>query len=93
MDSGDEKIDRRTYTAPQLMHTFLYARGTAGEEVRTGATSRSKPLEKKRRCEHRSVSRHRASPHAVMDVSVGLSYVAKGFRIRQVGCHIHIIGW
>ena len=69
VDSSDEKIDRRTYTAPIAHIHPLYARGIVREEVRTGARSTSTLLEEIMRCEHGSVSRHRGSPHTVMDVS------------------------
>jgi hypothetical protein len=45
VDSSDEKIDRGSYVSPSAHANVLYARRTAGEDVRTGATSSFKLLE------------------------------------------------
>ena len=75
VDSSDEKIDRRTYTAPIAHIHLLYARGIVREEVKTGARSTSTLLEEIMRYEHGSVSRHRGSPHTVMDVKGSCPHV------------------
>jgi len=76
-DQEQDLYDSRSYRA------LFWERRTAGEQLRTSAMSRSALVEEGIRCEYRSVSRHRVSPHTVMDVILHLKLLQPG-QARQI---------